>query len=126
MLVPGIGVGNMVASMVGISLPHMPLRRRDAAAPDMPANGPCTLSPQALLQMAIFGGFLTNTADTPRFLNWLRWLSLFYYPFEACPAATYREKLARRHKSSSCCLRAATPIVRSSWRLCPPDDDRRC
>lgn len=59
MLVPGVGVGNMVASMV-------------------------------LLQMAIFGGFLTNSADTPAFLNWLRFLSLFYYPFEALTANEFQ------------------------------------
>lgn len=43
---------------------------------------------QVILQMAIFGGFLTNTANAPTFLNWLRYLSLLYYPFEV-PATRY-------------------------------------
>lgn len=31
---------------------------------------------------AIFGGFLSNTAAMPRWISWLRYLSLFYYSFE--------------------------------------------
>ena len=36
-----------------------------------------------LLQWAIFGGFLSNTAAMPVALGWLRWLSVVFYAFEA-------------------------------------------
>jgi hypothetical protein len=36
-----------------------------------------------LLQMAIFGGFLSNTAAMPVALGWLRWLSVVFYAFES-------------------------------------------
>lgn len=39
-----------------------------------------------LLQMAIFGGFLSNTAAMPAPVAWLRYLSLFYYSFESLVA----------------------------------------
>jgi ATP-binding cassette subfamily G (WHITE) protein 2 len=35
-----------------------------------------------LLQMCIFGGFLSNTAAMPLAVSWLRFLSLFFYAFE--------------------------------------------
>jgi ATP-binding cassette subfamily G (WHITE) protein 2 len=35
-----------------------------------------------LLQMTIFGGFLSNTASMPVYVSWLRFLSLFFYGFE--------------------------------------------
>jgi hypothetical protein len=35
-----------------------------------------------LLQMCIFGGFLSNTAAMPDAVSWLRFLSLFFYSFE--------------------------------------------
>ena len=36
-----------------------------------------------LLQWAIFGGFLSNTASMPLALAWLKWLSVVFYGFEA-------------------------------------------
>jgi len=36
-----------------------------------------------LLQMAIFGGFLSNTSSMPQPVAWLRFLSLFFYAFES-------------------------------------------
>ena len=36
-----------------------------------------------LLQWAIFGGFLSNTAAMPVALGWLRWLSVVFYSFES-------------------------------------------
>lgn len=106
MLVPGVGVGNMVASMARAHACSPGRLWEDQQSLDLSQSlstlllsMPISLAAhfagarfhpqQVLLQMAIFGGFLTNTADTPAFLNWLRYLSLFYYPFEARPFACF-------------------------------------
>jgi len=36
-----------------------------------------------LLQMAVFGGFLTNTSTLPPAISWLRYTSLIFYGFES-------------------------------------------